>query len=301
MQNQSEFSKAFNGEDEAQMTPAPADESVNDGNKNEGSDPAASAPEQNGDTPAVAVVIDTEEAAKEFENPAAVAQEAAAEGEPVAEEMAEMESPEGDVDDEPMSPEDIQRQKSWEGRLKKREEELAARESAVSQAPVVDDAEVEEIKSRLSADFGDEFVQMISKVAAHSAAKSVPAVDDSEVKSVIAQAINDVQEAFQSMHFGQIADAHEDFQEIIGGEQFGKWMEELPDDRKQWAQSVIEGGRSGQIVKLLNQYKDSLQQDQSMSDEEDAAYGVSGSSGIKLPTRTPASGEDEYAQAWAAM
>lgn len=297
MQNQSEFSKAFNSEDD--MSPAPADELVDDGNKNEGSDPAMSAPEQQGDAPAVAVVIDTEEAAKEFENPAAVAQEAQAEGEPVAEEMAEMSSPEGD--DEQMSPEDIQRQKSWEGRMRKREEELAAREAAVAKAPVIDDAEVEEIKSRLASDFGDEFVQMIAKVAAHSASKSAPAVNPDEINGVITQAINDVQEAFQSMHFGQIADVHEDFQEIIGGEQFIQWMDTLPEEHKQWAQAVIAGGRSGQVVKLLSQFKDSLQQGQGISDDEDAATGVSGSSALKLPTRAPASGDDEYAQAWASM
>ena len=305
---QSEFSKAFNGEDET-MLPAAADEGVTEDNKNDA--PAESAPEGSTEAPAAAVVIDIPEAASEFDTAApaeeAVAAEAAAEGEPVAEEQAEMASPEGDVDDEAQSPEDIQRQKSWEGRLKKREEELAMREAELGNQPAADDTsdeEVNAIKAKLAEDFGDEFVQMIAKIASHSA-KAAPVVGDNgeigTVKQVIAQAINDVQEAFQAMHFGQIADAHDDFQEIFQSEQFNQWVGTLPEEQQQAAMEVVQGGRAGQVVKLLNKYKDSLQQESQMSEDEDAAMGVSSSSPVSLPTRAPASGNDEYKQAWDAM
>lgn len=309
-QDQSEFSRAFNGEEESPMTPAAADQSVTEDNKNISDAPDESAAEGSTEAPAAAVVIDIPEAAAEFDKPADVAQEAAAEGEPVAEEQAEMASPEGDVDDgeETLSPEDIQRQKSWEGRLKKREEELAAREAELGNKPAaeeVGDAEISEIQSKLAEDFGDEFVQMITKLAAYSASKAAPQVVDNgeigSVKEVINQAIQDVQEAFQAMHFGQIADAHADFQEIFQSEQFNQWLSTLPEEQQQAAAEVVRGGRAGQVVKLLNQYKDSLQQDSQMSDAEDAAMGVSSSSPISLPTRAQASGDDEYKSAWDAM
>ena len=191
--------------------------------------------------------------------------------------------------------------------MKKREEELAAREAELGNQPAaaeVGDEEIAEIQAKLAEDFGDEFVQMISKLAAYSAAKSAPVVDSGEigtVKEVINQAINDVQEAFQAMHFGQIADAHDDFQDIFQSEQFNQWLSTLPEEQQQAAAGVVQGGRAGQIIKLLNQYKDSLQQDSQMTDEEDAAMGVSSSSPVSLPTRAPASGNDEYKQAWDAM
>ena len=311
-QDQSEFSKAFNGE-EAPMTPAPADQGVTEDNKNISDAPAESAPEGSTEAPAAAVVIDIPEAASEFDTAApaeeAVAAEAAAEGEPVAEEQAEMASPEGDVDDgeEAMSPEDIQRQKSWEGRLKKREEELAAREAELGSQPAaeeVGDEEINAIKAKLAEDFGDDFVNMIAKIASHSAKSAPAAVDHGEigtVKQVINQAIQDVQEAFQAMHFGQIADAHDDFQEIFQSEQFNQWVGTLPEEQQQAAMEVVQGGRAGQVVKLLNKYKDSLQQESQMSEDEDAAMGVSSSSPVSLPTRAPASSNDEYKQAWDAM
>ena len=294
---QSEFSKAFNGEED-DMLPAAADEAVTEDTKNVADDVQESGGED------VAVVVDIPAAAAEVETSAEanadMAEEAQAEGEPVAEEMAEQ-AP------EEMSPEDIQRQKSWEGRLKKREEELAAREAEMSNQPaesMAGDEEIAEIQAKLAEDFGDEFVQMISKLAAYSAAKSSPGLDTSEVqevKEVVAQAIMDVQGAFQSMHFGQIADAHADFQEIFQSEQFQEWLGTLPEEQQQAAMGVIEGGRAGQVVKLLNQYKDSLNQASSMSDAEDAAMGVSGSSPVTLPMRAPAAGNDEYKQAWDSM
>lgn len=61
--------------------------------------PSDSAAEGTGETPAVAVVI----------------------------------SPEGEGGESPMSPEDEQRARSWEGRLRKKEEELAAREAALTE------------------------------------------------------------------------------------------------------------------------------------------------------------------------
>ena len=302
---QNEFSKAFNGHDE-EMLPAAADEAVTEENKNLPDDV------QEGGGEAAAIVIDIPEAVAEAETSteanAAMAEEAAAEGEPVAEEMAEqMPEDEPLPAEEEMTPEDVQRQKSWEGRLKKREEELAAREAELSNQPsepMIDDAEIESIKAQLSEDFGEELVQMITKLATHAAAKTSPGLDTSEVqevKEVVAQAIMDVQGAFQSMHFGQIADAHADFQEIFQSEQFQEWLGTLPEEQQQAAMGVIEGGRAGQVVKLLNQYKDSLNQASSMSDAEDAAMGVSGSSPVTLPMRAPAAGNDEYKQAWDSM
>lgn len=286
-----EFSKAFNNEDVT-------DESV-------GNEVSLTAAEGMSDDDTGAVVIDAETAVNDAAEEAGIDTSA---GQPdlTAEERGEQ-----------ISPEDLQRQKSWEGRLRKREEELAAREAALGSGghgeaqSAADDAEIAEIRQRLTEDFGDEFVGMISKLAAYEARKLAAEDFDSKlnpIQQTIAQAIQDVHAAFESMHFGAIADAHENFQDIINSPEFGAYINGLSGDEQEAAQAVLEGGTPKQVIGLLNAYKDSLEQkaeqvgpDTSVDDALDAAEGVRGSSPVQLPGRVPVGDEDEYRAAWDAM
>lgn len=286
-----EFSKAFNDEDVT-------DESV-------GNEVSLTAAEGMSDDDMGAVVIDAETAVNDAAEEAGIDTSA---GQPdlTAEEQGEQ-----------ISPEDLQRQKSWEGRLRKREEELAAREAALGSGgngeaqSAADDAEIAEIRQRLTEDFGDEFVGMISKLAAYEARKLAAEDFDSKlnpIQQTIAQAIQDVHAAFESMHFGAIADAHENFQDIINSPEFGAYINGLSGDEQEAAQAVLEGGTPKQVIGLLNAYKESLEQkaeqvgsDASVDDALDAAEGVRGSSPVQLPGRVPVGDEDEYRAAWDAM
>lgn len=303
MNDQEEYVKAFRGEDEGE------------------NQVAESAPEGEAETPAVAVVIDAENAVDQ------AAEEAGMSEAPEGAEMPEAEdnggqmdmlsggeveaNQEPDGDESPvMSPEDIQRQKSWEGRLRKREEELAAREAAIQSQPApIDDAEVAEIKQRLSEDFGDEFVAMIEKLAANEAKKLAASGIDEKIggiSSTIEQIINDTKQAFSAMHYGAIADAHEDFLEIAESEQFQQWLASMPEEKRAAAENIVQAGRPGQVIKLLTEYKEHCKQKESGANEDtelalDAASGVRSSSPVKLPDRVPANPDDEYRAAWAQM
>ena len=286
-----EFSKAFNDEDVT-------DESV-------GNEVSITAAEGMSDDDMGAVVIDAKTAVNDAAEEAGIDTSA---GQPdlTAEEQGEQ-----------ISPEDLQRQKSWEGRLRKREEELAAREAALGSGgngeaqSAADDAEIAEIRQRLTEDFGDEFVDMISRLAAYEARKLAAEDFDSKlnpIQQTIAQAIQDVHAAFESMHFGAIADAHENFQDIINSPEFGAYINGLSGDEQEAAQAVLEGGTPKQVIGLLNAYKESLEQkaeqvdsDTSVDDALDAAEGVRGSSPVQLPGRVPVGEEDEYRAAWDAM
>ena len=290
-----EFSKAFNED--------VTDESV-------GNEVSLTAAEGMSDDDTGAVVIDAKTAVNDAAEEAGIDTSA---GQPdlIAEAAAEGEQA------EQLSPEDLQRQKSWEGRLRKREEELAAREAALGSGgngevpAAADDAEIAEIRQRLAEDFGDDFVGMISKLAAHEARKL--AAEDIDAKlnplhQTIAQAIQDVHAAFESMHFGAIADAHENFEQIINSPEFGAYINGLSGDEQEAAQAVLANGTPKQVINLLNAYKDSLEQkaeqvgpDASVDDPLDAAEGVRGSSPVQLPGRVPVGDEDEYRAAWDAM
>lgn len=299
-QDELDYAKAFRGEDV-----------VADGDGNEVSDDAAEGQSEGG-ADAASMVIDAEAAVDQAADEAGmtVPEEAAAEGEPVAEEMAEQGA-------EPeMSPEEIQRQKSWEGRLKKREEELAAREAAMSGEPAasvaqeeVGDAEIADIRTQLAEDFGEEFVAMIGKIAAYEARKLASSGMDERINpinSAIASAIADVTEAFQSMHMSAIAEAHEDFQAIVNSPEFEAYIGGLSGDEQAAAVETINAGTPKQVIGLLNAYKAAATiKDEPVDDGIDAALdaaeGVRGNSPVQLPGRVPVGDDDEYSAAWNSM
>ena len=306
---QKEYSQAFNGEVADETKDAVVGDMAAEGAQ---------------ESPDVAMVIDPADAVAGGDQPAEggevaadeamdIIAEAQGEGEPVAEEAAEMASPEGGVDDGAMSPEDIQRQKSWEGRLKKREEELAAREAAVGSAPqeeMIGDAEIEDIKQRLSDDFGDEFVGMISKLAAYEAKKLAGESVQSAIAPVsgaIDEVIEQMREAFAKQHFQTIADAHEDWLDVANSAEFQGWLETLEAGEQEQAQAVIDNGTTGQVIKLLTKYKEAINNGSAeessemdeLADALDAAGGVRGSAPVSLPSRAPVGDDDEYKSAWA--
>jgi hypothetical protein len=294
--NDDEYSKAFN----------------NDSNV---SDEAA---EGATESPAVAMVIDAEGAvedaaeAKGIDVPDEAMPDEGAEGmvDAPTDMMAAESAP---MDGEAISPEDMQRQKSWEGRLRKREEELAAREAELQSAPMAeagpDDAAIEEIRSRLSEDFGEEFITMISTLASHEAKKFAEkgiAESIGGIGSTIDRLISDTQEAFQSMHYESIADAHEDFMDVAGSPEFQAWVSSMPDDQRSKAEQTIDGGSAGQVIKLLSEYKDHCKAKEGGEADDadfamDAASGVRSSSPVRLPGRAPANADDEYKAAWSQM
>lgn len=284
---QDEYLKAFNGEEEEAMTVS--DDAAEGATKSTGTavtidaeQAVADAAEENGILPAEG--LPTEGVLPEEETPM----------EPMGEEM----------EDGAMSPEDIQRQKSWEGRLRKREEELAAREAATANAPAVSGDAAAAI-AQLTEDFGAEFVKMIVAIAAGEASK-VAAENVGGVSGTIDQLIADTRAAFTTMHYAAIADAHEDFMEVADSPKFKEWLESMPDDKRLEKESVIQGGTAGKVIKLLNEYKDWCKQKdgaQAESDDYalDAASGVRSSSPVSLPSKANRSPDDEYLAAWNSM
>lgn len=283
---QDEYLKAFNGEEKPAM--------VSD-------DAAEGAAEAAG----TAVVMDAEQAVADAAEENGILP---AEGLPVdgvlPEEEAPMEPMGEEMEDGAMSPEDIQRQKSWEGRLRKREEELAAREAAAANAPAVSGDAAAAI-AQLTEDFGAEFVKMIVAIAAGEANK-VAAENVGGVSGTIDQLIADTRAAFTTMHYAAIADAHEDFMEVAESPKFKEWLESMPDDQRLEKEAVIQGGTAGKVIKLLNEYKDWCKQKdgaQAESDDYalDAASGVRSSSPVSLPSKANRNPEEEYLAAWNSM
>lgn len=193
-----------------------------------------------------------------------------------------------------MTPEDIQREKSWEGRLKKREEELKAREAELTAAPSapIDAPDVEEAKAKLAEDFGGEFVDLIATIAAGVARQTIDAIAAEKVQSIdssIEDVIEQIRDVNERAHFERIYDAHEDFAEIASDTAFQGWVAEDPERAR-----IAAEGNAREIVKLLNDWKAANAPEDNGDDDAEA---VRSSGGLKLPEPGPGMNKD-YADAW---
>lgn len=208
------------------------------------------------------------------------------------------------ADDAAMPGDDVQREKSWEGRLNAREEELRKREEALNargtESPAEEAAEQGEMDMEgggdleaaikmLSEDFGPEFVkavQMVAKAAAGGGAtEGSPKVED---------VIGEIENMKARMHFERIFDSHPDFMEVAASPEFTAWVGDDPDK-----QEVVNTGSARAVVALLDAFKKPASEPEAAAGGEDemaAADGVA-SSGLRLPDSGPAA-PGSYEDAW---
>lgn len=304
-QDQEDFAAAFNGED-------PVQQSVSEDEEFGTGEPVETGPQESSEAESGAEGETGE--VTEGEAPAIV----------IAVEPA-AESNDGSQE-EPTDPKDIQRQKSWEGRLKAREAELKAREDALKAAepsepgetpaqeasePAVTEAVEEAVAavesgqmtfdqamSALANDFGEDFTKMLSVLIESKAAEIAGRTADDrfgkvkgELDGLVGELVNDK----AKNHYESIADSHPDFMDVAASPEFRAYVEGLDETQQANAMRVIESGSARQIVKLLSDYKNTLNKVDAPDPAMDAAEGVR-SKGIKIPEK-PAKSED-YADAW---
>ena len=157
------------------------------------------------------------------------------------------------------SPEEAQRRKSWEGRLKKREEALSAKESELAAAkaalPAPASGDVAAVVASLNEDFGEDFVsrlRTIIKADASTAADAVAGKIHGEVEG-LAQSI---QAALQGMHESAILDVHPDLDDVVSSDAFKQWLSGKDEDKRSSAEAVLQHGMWPQVIRLVQTYKD---------------------------------------------
>ena len=309
--------------------------------------PAEDAPEGESDDTAAAVTLNETPA----EEPPA---EDAAPEAPVEEMAAEQA-------EEPETPEETQRRKSWEGRLKKLEEELRAREAALAEREATPQAyadggevraddegadtvaegagdgtvemhadggeaggidgmiaeatelsknpeKLNAVADEMAGDYGRNFIvthMAIQMAVARKVAEELAQGYAQNFSGDLEGLVGEIQSAFSSMHKQTIADAHEDFEEVVESPEFQSWIDTMEEADKAKAQSVIDGGSAGQVIKLLQRFKDFLAERDKPKEptakdiwDEDAAASVRSSSPLKIPSRAPMSDDDEYKRAF---
>lgn len=221
-----------------------------------------------------------------------------------------------------------QNEKTWDGRLRKREEDIKRREQELAEReaklagggepapegeqtpagePSAEEAaatmSADEAIARLKEDFGEEFVSMIQAVAGAAAAKAAGDGGGDMVQKV-EDAMNEIRGAFEYLHNEAIADAHEDYEAVVASPEFAQWVESLTDEERASTEQVLESGTARQVVKVLNAFKDHLKEQATPEDAQpdtsalDAAAGVR-STGMAVPSTSAVAGPvDGFRKGW---
>lgn len=158
-------------------------------------------------------------------------------------------------------------------------------------------ASADEAMSKLSEDFGPEFVQMITAIASAIAGKAAQEVAsktievvDRDVKDIIAH----LQDKGQQDHFEKVSGAHPDFMEIAKSPEFASWLAARPPEEQAIDQRILTSGNAREIVGLLTEFRAAAGPVDDGS--ADAAEGVR-SGRTQLPA-SPEAGPSDYADAW---
>lgn len=245
------------------------------------------------------------EAEAEGETPAVeAAEEASAEGETPEVEAAENQSVDAAIADPKL---EEQRLKSWAGRLKAREKELAkqaemlksgahpvqaqdegqsATEKVESAIESIEGMPEDEAYKSLSADFGEEFAKALIKIIdSRSGAVAGRMVKEQEtvVSGRVDELINAIKNDKVREHFEAIQAAHPDFDEVRKTPEFAAYLQQNPK-----LQEIAKSGTARQSIKLLDDFKKSTQkpaeEPQTQSTAVAAAEGVR-SRGLRIPDK----------------
>jgi hypothetical protein len=250
--------------------------------------------------------------------PVEVAEEEPAPEEPAAEEPEPSPDVAAEVEDEPMDEKELQRKRSWEGRLRAKEAELKAKEEALKashpaetqdspetpEEEAVEEAvekledgfDVDTVMKEMADDFGEDFAKKLTKLIEHKAAQIVGKTVEEKVGSVskkVDTMLSNIKDTRVREHFEAIAEVHPDFLDIAENGSLKAYIDSLPEAEQAKASKIAEGGSTRQVIKLLNSVKESQKPKEDPVDT-DAAEGVR-SRGLKIPEKPSAS---SYEDAW---
>lgn len=160
---------------------------------------------------------------------------------------------------------ELQRTKSWDGRLSAKDREVAAlrdelartkQEQAAAKAEGADDADDASVTA-----FLEEFPELatpIQKMIERVTKRHGQAVADDMIAKVdrrIAPLAETMQETTVEKHLSTIRAAHSDFEAIVKGDDLQTWITEQPKYMQPSLREVYERGYAEDVVDMLTQYK----------------------------------------------
>lgn len=162
---------------------------------------------------------------------------------------------EEDTDDDETSEKEQQRQRSWEGRQKKREGELAAGEAQLKadreafeadkgKKPDEDKKPSENVKAL---DAYPEIKSGVIELAEEVANKVTDSVKESQAKAEEAQA--------EAAHYAAISNRHPDYGEIYDSGKLDEYIKTQPKSAQIGMNKVLDKGSADEVIQLYDDYE----------------------------------------------
>lgn len=164
----------------------------------------------------------------------------------------------------------------------------------------------EDVMAMLEDDYGPEFVQAMAKMIDQRARQIVEEMGGEfagGIEEKIEKIVEMSAQGLGRLHRSVLVAMRRDAEDVANSEEFTAWVESLPEAERAQAETVINEGELPDLLALFEQYDSREGEAESPEDvwAEGAAAGVKGSAPIRIPTRAPASDDDEYKRAWDAM
>ncbi|HET6599720.1 MAG TPA: hypothetical protein VFG60_07130 [Burkholderiaceae bacterium] len=140
--------------------------------------------------------------------------------------------------------------KSWEGRLKARDREIAELKAELETRDARRDPP-EEVDTPALDDVWSEYPDELRA--------SIQQEIDRRVNERMEPLQQRVETVDTESHYGKIADAHDDYQDVASSNEFHDWIDSHPDYLKPGLQQVIAHGTADQVIALLTDYKTARQ------------------------------------------
>ena len=228
-----------------------------------------------------------------------------------AEETPEDELESGQDEDPEEGAKEEQRRKSWEGRLKKREEELKAKELELMQLqqqaqsgeqrqePTVETDEEDPDWQAMVDDLGEDLALRVRNQSQKVTQKALQAEIDKvrrELSEQITPLTQRQEQERAERHYQTIKQSHPDAIDLVKSGEVQQWVEEQPRYLQPAYQRVMEEGSAEDVVEMLDTFKQSRgkpAQNQSKAPPQQAVRSRKGGR-----VRTAATPKDDFDSAW---
>jgi hypothetical protein len=180
--------------------------------------------------------------------------------ESVVETETKVETPEQDY--RALYEKEIQRNKSWEGRISAAERRAAELQAKLQQTnvapPVQASAPVVDLSDPLIKGFveemGEDFIKPLDAYIKRQINAAIQPIV--EKVPVIEQSVTTIGEDRVKDHYDQIFEAHNDVEEIVKSGALNAYIDSLPYSEAVTRKKIIDGGSTKQVISLLNEYKE---------------------------------------------
>ena len=173
-----------------------------------------------------------------------------------------------DVDYKKLYDEQLQRTRSWEGRIKKTEQEKALieeklkevtdkvnQDTSISLEELLEDPDIKGFAEEMGADFIKPLFLLMKKVATKTASDTVKPIAEGDVRQIKEKLTAD-EEGKVIEHYSKIYDAHPDALQLLESGEVNEYVDTLPHKEALEKKRILANGSTQEVIDVLTEFKE---------------------------------------------